>query len=214
MLWHVDDLLARARDEGRRALFLLVARVSRKPQLPNVERQLAWIRRELRGSGARIVDEYSEGATWGQDLDHRPTLRRDVRHARRLQREQPRALVALVFVDRTRVLRSSHDFNEGGDNRLSVEDLAAIERFARGVPFATVVHPDATREELARTRQRYSDVAEQRSGRPKKAKPGATKRRREQLRPVVRALREEGLSWRAIEEATGVRHSTAWTWCR
>jgi len=154
--------------------------------------------------GGRLIKGFKEvGAGW-----EKVSKRRIMKAAKYAKMHNACLLAESV----ARLLRSvNYSFHDQDKQPTDAELKSFVDEL--DVPIATYLHPDASPEETrAFETKRGLRYTQAKSGRPKKLKPGHKKKRREELRPVVLKLHDEGNSYRQIEAKTGVKVSTAREW--
>ena len=118
---------------------------------------------------------------------------------------------ALVAESTCRFLRHDCYHSEfRWDCQASDSQLWFLRYITRGVPMFTICHPDATPSE-----ERSYQTKRGGPGRPRKplqTEPGAKKRRRQEMFPQVRRLRENGRSIRQISGKLGIPVMTVSRW--
>jgi DNA invertase Pin-like site-specific DNA recombinase len=176
---------------------VLYARESDPTQKDNLPGQIAKLKREVakRGHPAKaVVKEIARGAQcWRDGLK--------------------RAFVIARRASATVVAESVTRFKRNHDPRapLTVADLKQLMAEANGVPLATVVHPDAAPEQARSYQSKRGMAGKGRyGGRPTAKHP--KKARRVKNMPTAVALRQGGMSLRAIGREIKVAFSTVRDW--
>ncbi len=103
-------------------------------------------------------------------------------------------------------------FNSSKNNSRNAResDLRELVACAEGVPLVTLLHPDATPQEVrSYQRKRGQRIKQAKGGRPERPK-----NRKVRLIGTATQMREDGASWGEIALALEVPRSTVARWCR
>ncbi len=206
---HLDDLPA------VKLLAVVYMRVSRREQgqAGNLKRRTRNLRRTLRARGIEWAACFIETVT-GTSLGERPKLRAAIVKAAHLQAENPGQVVAVVTDTRNRFVRGRHYNGTASSDQPSEDQYRELSELAGGVTLATVLHPDASFDQV---RSHETRIAGERVGRPRKRptrRPGWKKARRDALRSEAEKLRASGASLRQIQAAINVAHRTVADWLK
>jgi DNA invertase Pin-like site-specific DNA recombinase len=119
-----------------------------------------------------------------------------------------------VFETTNRIIRAK-DFcpKTNPTAQLTLEDFEELTKVTKGVPLATVLHPDADYIEIKCYQSKYEEKKKDRILYDK-SKPGWTKRRRKKYLPIVLKLRAEGMSYGAIAKQLDLSIDIVRSWCR
>lgn len=187
---------------------VLYARCSSRWQREaDLDAQKAKLKRAARTGGHPVVAKVQEvGPAYEPD---RPKLLRVIK----LAKEHGAIVVA---ENMTRLLRHPRFHPVTAPNLQATEgQIRELALLADGVCFYLIESPELTNAQVrGREVMRGQNASGNRGGRPKRAKAGAKKRRRELLMPRAKVLHEQGKSVRKIAQELGVRSSTAYDWIR
>ena len=206
---HLDEL------EAKDLLAVPYMRVSTREQRRqcNLKNRLSALRRELRRKGIDWHASFTQVET-GTSLENRPKLVEAIEAARRLQAENPGATVAVVTDTRNRFLRGKFYNGRASTDPPTPRQWAELKKLADGITLATVLPPDATFGKVRGHETLIARNAGKRVGRPPKRPTVQKKKRREELLPKARRLRDRDLSVRQIAGRLGVPISTIGRWLK
>jgi hypothetical protein len=193
-------------------------REQRKRQ--NLRNRLRWIRRQLRERGVERLKTFREVAD-GRFLDDRQELRNAVEFALAGQSENPDALVIVVTDTRNRFIRGRFFNGQAATDPPSATQLRELAALARGVPLATVLHPDTPAGAVRGYETKIPDIMGEASGK-KVGRPtgpsrcaGYKRKRRERLLPEISRLHfYDELSIREVARRLGQSESTVRGWLK
>jgi len=195
-----------------RAICYMRASTWRQREGGNLDRRMQHLRQALRQKNIPIVAEYTECFS-GRKLDRRLKLKKAIRHARHLIRQGK--MVAIVSDCRNRFLRGTFYDRTPSTEKPLADQWRKLKKMANGVQLATLIEPDKPFNQVRTFEMCVAEQAGRHIGRPKnkiKPTPGAKKQKREQLRPLVLELWQNGISVRVIAKQLGLPKSTVGDW--
>jgi DNA invertase Pin-like site-specific DNA recombinase len=174
----------------------------------NLDDQIAACRGELERLGLDVIAAFGEiSSGWLIDMFERDQFVAACRLA-----AKRKTIVVAESVDRF-LRHSGFNTHERKDAIPTAAEFEKLQQLAGDVTLATLLHPDTPPSRIrSHQRKRGQAIKGRCGGRPKKQRPYAKWRRRQELMPLIRSLRASGLSMRQVAASTDVPHSTVRRW--
>lgn len=201
---HLDDVLKKEPNIP----IVPYARVSTTPQKynGNLDKQTEKLLKKLKSRGANIIYPVFREARNGSLRTRPDELLKACDKALEIK-----GVVVAISVDR--IIRA-HNYNPRNKQfyPLTRKAMAVFRSITRKARIATIEDPDTPDNVIHGKHTQRGMEGRKGMGRPPKTRPGYKKRRRQKYERIALNMRKEGKSYREIEAALDISHSTIWIW--